>query len=482
MPTTSDDAADARSASNLASTSSPSQDGYHGVSLVTPATITQSQSQDYTNSTNEDTVDSPTAAILCSMRDFASPEIASPTRLSSPLLRRALDGTAQDGLKRHGQNLFEEKSKKKKKQEQTVNPTKSLFTFLRDPIIDGYCSTVGYKPPRTTDLIKKALNYFDAKRQATTKTEGLSTRSVSAAPELPTIRGDKRAKLFPSVEWSSPLRQPLLFNHRRLQLEDFVALPVGSSVVVLVSSSDPFFYLSWRPLLQAAYALSPTHCYKFGSSFYYSVELGVSTNSHCEAFCNGLVLAETTKYLCTETGGGALTLTPVYSSSKRDCGLQVKYHTVFHGSESFMVWGTGPKNNKINTQLRKMTNIKRRGAAFHRYIQELWGDSHQVHSLATYYDVLSERTSSALELSNYRAGQLSTARIRDNFAVDRSCPIFKRFCAHVDEVCYEAVRGCFGQFVPISAPILTQKTLTTLSHTFKADLPAFYTVISCMLN
>jgi hypothetical protein len=116
-------------------------------------------------------------------------------------------------------------------------------------------------------------------------------------------------------------------------LEDFVALPVGSSVVVLVSSSDPFFELSWQPLLQAVYTLSPTHCYKFGSSFYYSVELVVSTNSHCEAFCNSLVLEETTKYLCTDTGGGALTLTPVYSSSKRDCGLQIKYHTVFHGSE-----------------------------------------------------------------------------------------------------------------------------------------------------
>jgi hypothetical protein len=117
------------------------------------------------------------------MRDFASPEIASPPRLSSTLLRRALlDGTDQDGLKRHGQNLFQEKSKKKKKHEQTVNPTKSLFTFLRNPIIDGYCSTAAYnKPPCTTDLIKKALNYFDAKRQATTKTEGQSTRSVSAA-------------------------------------------------------------------------------------------------------------------------------------------------------------------------------------------------------------------------------------------------------------------------------------------------------------
>jgi hypothetical protein len=114
LTTSDDDAADARSASNLASTSSSSQDGFHGVSTVTPATITQSQSQDYNNSTNEDTVDSPTAAILCSMRDFAFPEIALPPRLLSPMLRRALNSTDQDGWKRHGQNLFQDKSKKKK--------------------------------------------------------------------------------------------------------------------------------------------------------------------------------------------------------------------------------------------------------------------------------------------------------------------------------------------------------------------------------
>jgi hypothetical protein len=90
------------------------------------------------------------------------------------------------------------------------------------------------------------------------------------------------------------------------------------------------------------------------------------------------------------------------------------------------------------------------------------------------YDLLVERSFLELQIVNYRDVPLSSAeeRIRNEFAPDSSDPILNPFCTFVDEICYEAVRACFGSFVEIAGPILRQVQLAKISHRFKTDLPS----------
>jgi hypothetical protein len=306
MSAPSNHADDTLSPSNLASTSPPSQDGFNGVFTVTPATISQSQSQ--VNGTTESDIpilgaSSPTDLLspdpLASLRDFTSPEVPSPTRLSSPLFRRTLDGTDVDGLKRHGANLHHTKKKRAKQAEKTVNLNKSLLTFLRDPLVDASCAPgVSYVPPRTEHLIKCSVNRFVPTRTKKKESTSIPTRSAGIQqpkPRRPLKDETKRSKLFKalSIDWSLPLRRPLAMESRRFLVEDFIQQEVGSSCVVLVSSNDPFFLLSWLPLLLKTYNAHPTHSYRFGDTLYYSIEMVVVTNSLMEDFDAGTILQVT---------------------------------------------------------------------------------------------------------------------------------------------------------------------------------------------
>jgi hypothetical protein len=116
MSTPSDDATDGPSPPPLASSSSPSHAGSNGVNTVTPATVTQSQgtsstlSQDSAESVHQ-SPSTPSCSDLSAIQDFTSPEVASPSHLSSSLLRQALDGGDDIGTKRNGTNLSSEKTK-----------------------------------------------------------------------------------------------------------------------------------------------------------------------------------------------------------------------------------------------------------------------------------------------------------------------------------------------------------------------------------
>jgi hypothetical protein len=161
-------------------------------------------------------------------------------------------------------------------------------------------------------LIKKSLYYFDPKRQKAS-TKGWSSRDqplvsekLTAQPTGCPIRALKHFKKL--VDDWSVLPCPLFHDSKRLLVEEFVQLQNGAAVVLLVSDLNPYFGNSWLPLLRSAHSTAPSHCYKFGDRYFYSVRILVDKNPYAAQFQKGQLTKLEIKEFFTEGGDGALSL------------------------------------------------------------------------------------------------------------------------------------------------------------------------------
>jgi hypothetical protein len=134
MSSLSDNDDDPPITSNYTSPESPSHVRENGAGFVTPAIVTQSQEVEIHSARDSDpqvsvddnfttSVDSPSPFV-----NFASPNVPSPSRLSSPLFRRRIDGAEENKgrLRKGRQQLHRKRKQKRQKRIQQSNRTTTI--------------------------------------------------------------------------------------------------------------------------------------------------------------------------------------------------------------------------------------------------------------------------------------------------------------------------------------------------------------------
>jgi hypothetical protein len=78
----------------------------------------------------------------------------------------------------------------------------------------------------------------------------------------------------------------------------------------------------------------------------------------------------------------------------------------------------------------------------------------------------------------------TTKRIKQEFNLinEEDKAKFASFESFVAGVCKTAIRTCYGQFVVLTAPLLSQVQLAGMASKLKKEFPSVYTTISSLLN
>jgi hypothetical protein len=126
----------------------------------------------------------------------------------------------------------------------------------------------------------------------------------------------------------------------------------------------------------------------------------------------------------------------------------------------------------------KLKNEANREALFCRYLSELHGNTAQTMYLSANYKLF--------EMENWKREATLAASLpllEDVYAsLTVGGNVYKAFVQHVDGVFANAVFDCYGRFVSLTEPIVSQTTISRLVGMFKTRFPDQYWGIACLLN
>jgi hypothetical protein len=369
-----------------------------------------------------------------------------------------------------------------------------LFTFLRDPLVDAIAGATDFKPIRPSDHLKKANNHFQKIGYDTTKSKqpnekGKSKRiaSLSTKPAAtPVRRPDLRHSLFPSVIWVTAF-PALTHMHRRYMVEDCLQCDAEETLLLLISPQHPSFASCWKGRLSKIYAVCPTSATVFhDGGVFFSVEVRVTKNPIRELLMAGGYSVTSFLELFSFRGGSSLALRFVRCDVD---GFELKFADIFYSNETIHLWGTRKDTRDLKGQLKKMNDPCRRSAMFQRYLLELYGDRASTKYLCSGFAHVLDNASNDIDLKQIRDGSISGNKIVKTFSYpgkglssEETKSKFSEFEAFVESRIEFAVKQCYGNFVTLTAPIISQTELNAFVKKFVELMPQQFLVIWTMLN
>jgi hypothetical protein len=130
----------------------------------------------------------------------------------------------------------------------------------------------------------------------------------------------------------------------------------------------------------------------------------------------------------------------------------------------------------------KLKNEPNREALYCQNLTELYGDTAQTMYLSANYKVFKGDT-----LAATKRLALTVSPTKDDHS-DMYCSltaegdVINLFVQHVDGIFCQAVVGCYGQFVSLMEPIVSQYTIVRLVKLFKDKFKAQYWAIALLLK
>ena len=144
-----------------------------------------------------------------------------------------------------------------------------------------------------------------------------------------------------------------------------------------------------------------------------------------------------------------------------------KYQSFFDHGDKIQFWSEGAAN-----RLPQLKDVLRNVSAFNmisptaiQLLEELEGDKVAYLQVLTFHDALICQREAAEMIKVLKEEQISTDRLRTIFELDINSDEFKAFRNTVDNTCKVALEECYGNFVGLSDPILSQ--VRTFLHYFR---------------
>jgi hypothetical protein len=360
---------------------------------------------------------------------------------------------------------------------------------LKKSIKDGVT-----KKGNSHTALKTSLGFFETQsyHKQVTVTTGQSQRLANKKADAsradsdliydaqkPTFDLKKATKAAPDISWGDVVPS---FNmdsrkFRRYIVEDVMYSnpETRERLLLLVSTTSPYFadtYLRIYNIQQETTFRSPV---QFEKSLYFQIEAEVVKNASRESFVHGLHDIDTVRYLLSSTGGGGIGI--LFPDCPASMGIELKFATVFEHGDDFQVWGMSKSGRDFKPGLRNLKNEASRDAFFTRFLHEVYGDHAQTQLLASNFNNITTKNEVDLE-DNNDVSKASTDMSTLGFGGDS----YNDFVQHVDGVFEEAVKACYGRFVSLSEPIISQQAIVRLVDMFKRQFPSQYSAISMLLN
>jgi hypothetical protein len=287
--------------------------------------------------------------------------------------------------------------------------------------------------------------------------------------EIPIFDVKKATAVIPDVDWSgfSPSFNLDSRKLRRYVVEDvmFGDPKARERLLILVSMHHDTFDSTWLQIYKLQ-EISRVPV-MFDNEMFFQVEAEIIKNPKRKDYIDGLVNEDDVKYQLTVEGGAGVCLH--FPGCDKSYEIELKFATIFLQSSTFQVWGTRKIGRDFHGRLVKLRNDVNREALYSRYLIELYGDSAQTLYLSANYKLFEMESSSSKKLN---AASSATPRVCDDTSFS-TLPVvgadYNAFVKHVDGVFEKAVKECYGRFVSLTEPIVSQTTINLMVDMFKSQ-------------
>jgi hypothetical protein len=173
-------------------------------------------------------------------------------------------------------------------------------------------------------------------------------------------------------------------------------------------------------------------------------------------------------YLLTKIGGAGVCLH--FPNCERSYDMELKFATLMNALNLFQVWETTKSSYEFAASIQRLCSDATKELYYSHFLLELHGDHSQTLFLsANYNNAMKKQTpaSAGVDLSDdplVREQQILEKYKGLSFSGDH----YTTFVHHVDGVFKSAVEDCYGKFVSLTTPIVSQTTMVRLVEMFKA--------------
>ena len=278
---------------------------------------------------------------------------------------------------------------------------------------------------------------------------------------------------------------PITPHHSRMMLEDVMLLPVGQSVVLLISPRHHYFKKdvdrkTFLENMKAAVAMYPHQPWVISGETFIGVSGTVTANPNMDHLKSRSLTSSEINRLCSNSGGGGI----VIKLKGTNYTKLIKFHEILRECEKIHIW-SNISTKRISTVKKAMKDIKdttRLGGIVQRYLLEVKGDQFQTSTFIAHYESLMKEADTKAKVVAKKEGDISSDKLTEFLSLDNSDPNFVAFKNHVDEVSKRCILGSYGEFSEFSSPILSQSDLSGFAAKFKELLPQYYWTVASLLN
>jgi hypothetical protein len=270
-------------------------------------------------------------------------------------------------------------------------------------------------------------------------------------------------------------------------VEDCLQCEINEPLVLFISPQHPSFQNGWLSRLATVYDAFPTSALQFHEGgIFFSVEVEVVKNPMRELLVAGGYNVTSFLELFSFRGGSSLALRFLRVGID---GFELKFADIFYSLDLIQIWGIRKDTRDLKGQLKKMLDPGRRSAMFQRYLSELYGDRASTKYLCSSFAHLLDIAGNDIDLQQIRDGSISGNKIVKTFsyqgkAVSLDLPKskFAEFEAFVESSIERSVLQCYGHFVTLTSPIISQADLNSFVKKLVELMPQQFLVLWTMLN
>ena len=221
------------------------------------------------------------------------------------------------------------------------------------------------------------------------KNSTVVTPEHTATTRKPTFNIEVASKCAPDTDWSTVHSNFSLDSRklRRYVVEDLMfADPMANErLLLLISTKHPAFGATWITIWNEQD--SKRNPVTIARETYFQVEAEVVKNSKQKGFIDGMYSQNDVKHFVTYEGGEGLCLAFPGCSSKRE--IELKFASVIHETETFMVFGDTKACRDYSSLLLKLRSHTSQELVYSRMLVELHGDHSQTLFLSSNYKLFS---------------------------------------------------------------------------------------------
>ena len=271
-------------------------------------------------------------------------------------------------------------------------------------------------------------------------------------------------------------------------VEDCLQCDCNETLLLLISPNHPSFQSGWLRRLTTVYDVFPTSAVQFhDAGVFFSVEVQVVNNPIRELLVAGGYNVTSFLELFSFRGGSSLSLRLVRVNLD---GFELKFADIFYSLDLIQIWGIRKDTRDLKGQLKKIHHPGRRSAMFEQYLLELYGDRASTKYLCSGFVHLLDISVNEIDLQQIRDGSISGNKIVKTFSyqgksissTEQPKSKFAQFEEFVELVIERSVKECYGNFVTLTSPIISQSDLNSFVKKLVELLPQQFLVLWSMLN